>query len=84
MATTTQAAALPVHKPSLRERLDMGSGTLPYFLVAPTIIIIALVAVYPDLSNIIQVHVHQALTKAATPTDALSAMQTQLQALVTK
>ncbi len=41
-------------------------------------------AVYPDLSNIIQTHVHQALTKAATPTDALSAMQTQLQALVSK
>jgi len=40
--------------------------------------------VYPDLSNIIQTHVHQALTKAATPTDALSALQTQLQALVSK
>ena len=52
MATTTQAAALPVHKPSLRERLDIGSGTLPYFLVAPTIIIIALVAVYPILDSI--------------------------------
>src|SRR3989440_6020583 len=52
MATTTQAAALPVHKPTLRERLDMGSGTLPYFLVAPTIIIIALVAVYPILDSI--------------------------------
>src|SRR5437868_4474838 len=52
MATTTQAAALPVRKPSLRERLDMGSGTLPYFLVAPTIIIIALVAVYPILDSI--------------------------------
>src|SRR6059058_4177302 len=52
MATTTQAAALPVHKPTLRERLDIGSGTLPYFLVAPTIIIIALVAVYPILDSI--------------------------------
>jgi multiple sugar transport system substrate-binding protein len=41
-------------------------------------------AVYPDLSNIIQTHVHQALTKVATPTDALSALQTQLQALVSK
>src|SRR5437588_7515527 len=41
-------------------------------------------AVYPDLSNIIQTHVHQALTKAATPTAALSDMQTQLQALVSK
>jgi len=40
--------------------------------------------VYPDLSNIIQTHVHQALTKAVTPADALSALQTQLQALVSK
>jgi multiple sugar transport system substrate-binding protein len=40
--------------------------------------------VYPDLSNIIQTHVHQALTKAATPSGALSALQTQLQALVSK
>jgi len=52
MATTTQTAALPVRKPTLRDRLDMGSGTLPYFLVAPTIIIIALVAVYPILDSI--------------------------------
>ncbi len=40
--------------------------------------------VYPDLSNIIQNHVHQALTKQASPADALSALQTQLQALVSK
>ena len=40
--------------------------------------------VYPDLSNIIQNHVHQALTKVATPTDALTALQTELQALVSK
>jgi len=40
--------------------------------------------VYPDLSNIIQNHVHQALTKAASPADALSALQTELQALVSK
>ncbi len=40
--------------------------------------------VYPDLSNIIQNHVHQALTKAASPTDALTALQTELQALVSK
>jgi ABC-type sugar transport system permease subunit len=52
MATTTQAAALPKHKTSLRERLDMGSGLLPYYLVAPTIIIIALVAVYPIIDSI--------------------------------
>ncbi|MFL5666837.1 MAG: carbohydrate ABC transporter permease [Ktedonobacteraceae bacterium] len=52
MATTTQAAALPKQKTSLRERLDMGSGVLPYYLVAPTIIIIALVAVYPIIDSI--------------------------------
>jgi len=52
MATTTQTAALPVRKPRLRERLDRGSGTLPYFLVAPTIIIIALVVVYPIIDSI--------------------------------
>jgi len=41
-------------------------------------------AVYPDLSNIIQTHVHQALTKQVTPQAALSAMQSDLQALVSK
>jgi len=40
--------------------------------------------VYTDLSNIIQAHVHQALTKAASPADALSALQSELQALVSK
>ncbi len=40
--------------------------------------------VYPDLSNIIQNHVHQALTKQVSPTDALTALQTELQALVSK
>ena len=52
MATTTQTAALSARKPSLRERLDMGSGILPYVLVAPTIIIIALVAVYPIIDSV--------------------------------
>jgi multiple sugar transport system substrate-binding protein len=40
--------------------------------------------VYPDLSNIIQTNVHQALTKAVPPATALSNLQTQLQALVSK
>ncbi len=52
MATTTQTAAIPKQKPSLRERLDLGSGVFPYFLVAPTIIIIAAVAVYPIIDSI--------------------------------
>jgi multiple sugar transport system substrate-binding protein len=40
--------------------------------------------VYPDLSNIIQTHVHQALTKQVSPQDALSALQSELQTLVSK
>ncbi len=40
--------------------------------------------VYTDLSNLIQVNVHQALTKQATPDAALSALQSQLQTLVKK
>jgi len=40
--------------------------------------------VYPDLSNIIQNHVHQALTKVVSPAAALSALQSELQALVSK
>jgi ABC-type sugar transport system permease subunit len=52
MATTTQAADLPARKISLRERLDLGNGVFPYFLVAPTIIIIALVAVYPIIDSV--------------------------------
>jgi ABC-type sugar transport system permease subunit len=52
MATTTQTAALPTRKSRLRERFDLGSGLFPYFLVAPTIIIIAAVAVYPIIDSI--------------------------------
>jgi ABC-type sugar transport system permease subunit len=51
MATTTQTAAIS-KRPSLRERLDLGSGMFPYYLVAPTIIIIAAVAVYPIIDSI--------------------------------
>ncbi len=40
--------------------------------------------VYTDLSNLIQVNVHQALTKQATPAAALSNLQSQLQTLVNK
>lgn len=52
MATTTQTASVPTPKQSLRERLDLGNGVFPYFLVAPTIIIIAAVAVYPIIDSI--------------------------------
>lgn len=40
--------------------------------------------VYTDLSNFIQVHVHQALTKQATPAAALAALESDLQKLVSK
>jgi multiple sugar transport system substrate-binding protein len=40
--------------------------------------------VYPDLSNIIQSNVHQALTKQVAPAAALSSLQSQLQTLVNK
>lgn len=52
MATLTQTAARTTRKPGLRERLDLGNGLFPYFLVAPTLIIIALVAVYPIIDSI--------------------------------
>lgn len=52
MATHIETAALQTRKPSLRERLDLGSGVLPYYLVAPAVIIIALVAVYPIIDSI--------------------------------
>lgn len=54
MAVQTQAKPLSEHKQSFRERLDAGSGTLPYFLVTPTIILILLIAVYPILDAIRQ------------------------------
>lgn len=40
--------------------------------------------VYTDLSNLIQVNVHQALTKQVSPSAALSNLQSQLQTLVNK
>lgn len=52
MATTTQTAARPVRQSRLRERFDVGNGIFPYFLVAPTFIIIALVAVYPIIDSV--------------------------------
>jgi multiple sugar transport system substrate-binding protein len=39
---------------------------------------------YPDISNAIQTRVHNALTKQATPASALSALQSDLQAIVNK
>jgi multiple sugar transport system substrate-binding protein len=39
---------------------------------------------YPDISNAIQLRVHQALTKQASPAAALSALQSDLQAIVNR
>ncbi len=48
----TQAAKVSTRKESLRERLDAGSGLLPYFLVAPTLLVILIIAVYPIIDAI--------------------------------
>ena len=40
--------------------------------------------VYPDLSNLIQSRVHQALLKQVSPQQALSSLQSDLQALISK
>src|SRR5690242_6701565 len=48
----TQAVEVPRTRQSLRERLDLGNGLTPYFLVLPTIIMILAVAAYPILNSI--------------------------------
>ncbi len=52
MSTAIQTEALPAHKPTLRQRLDLGNGLFPYYLVIPTIVIIALVAAYPIIDSV--------------------------------
>lgn len=52
MSTTIRTEALPAPRLTLRQRLDMGNGLFPYYLVLPTIIIIALVAAYPIIDSI--------------------------------
>lgn len=53
MTTETQAIrAAGVRRPGLRERLDLGSGLLPYLLIIPTILVILVVAVYPIIDSI--------------------------------
>ncbi len=48
----TQAVEVPIKRQSLRERLDLGSGFAPYFLVLPTVIVILAVAAYPILNSL--------------------------------
>lgn len=53
MATTAVEARKPVSRvQDIRERLDAGSGLLPYFLIIPTLLVIAIVAVYPIIDAI--------------------------------
>src|SRR6266704_5785748 len=47
-------AAATSKRPTLRERLDMGSGVTPYILVLPTIIVILVVAGYPLVNSFVQ------------------------------
>ena len=48
----TQAVEVPSKRPSLRERLDLGNGFTPYFLVLPTALVILVVAFYPILYSL--------------------------------
>src|SRR5437588_1394590 len=48
----TQAVEVPTRSQTLRDRLDLGSGFTPYFLVLPTVIAILAVAAYPILNSI--------------------------------
>ena len=47
----TQAVEVPIKRPSLRERFDLGNGFLPYFLVLPTVIVILAVTAYPIINS---------------------------------
>jgi ABC-type sugar transport system permease subunit len=48
----TQAVKVPRKRTSLRERLDLGNGFTPYFLVLPTVLVTLVVAVYPILNSL--------------------------------
>src|SRR5438067_10443973 len=48
----TQAVEVPSKRPSLRDRLDLGSGFTPYFLVLPTVLVTLTVAVFPILNSL--------------------------------
>src|SRR2546427_564363 len=49
---TTQAVEVPIKRPSLRERLDLGNGFTPYFLGLPTVLVILVVAFFPILYSL--------------------------------
>lgn len=52
MSATIRAETLPARKLPLRQRFGVGKGAFPYFLVAPTLIIIAMVAAYPIIDSV--------------------------------
>jgi trehalose/maltose transport system permease protein len=54
MATKAMELEVAAKRPTLRERLDVGSGFTPYFLVLPTIIVILAVAGYPLVNSFLQ------------------------------
>src|SRR5690348_896717 len=48
----TQAIEVPTKRRSIRDRLDLGSGLAPYFLVLPTVLAILAVAAYPIINSL--------------------------------
>ncbi|HEX8037404.1 MAG TPA: hypothetical protein VF510_26345, partial [Ktedonobacterales bacterium] len=50
MATIAVSGQSRLHR--LREHLDVGSGVMPYFLVAPALLLIAVVAIYPIIDAV--------------------------------
>jgi len=54
MATQAVEVATKRKGLGLRERLDVGSGFTPYFLVLPTIIVIVAVAGFPIVNSLWQ------------------------------
>jgi ABC-type sugar transport system permease subunit len=55
MATQTAETRSKTHnnEPTLLERIRMGGGFLPYLLVAPTMLLILVIAVYPMIDSLI-------------------------------
>ncbi len=49
---TTSTVEVPSTRPSLRERLDLGNGFTPYFLVLPTVLVTLAVVVSPILNSL--------------------------------
>ncbi len=48
----TQAVEVPSKRPSLRERLDLGNGLTPYYLVLPTVLVTLAGVFFPILNSL--------------------------------